>query len=186
MRLCKAQRLRYKNNDMADLRAKLEEAAGARIKLIATDGVFSMDGIIANLPAICDLAEEYGALVMVDDSHAVGLHGRTRARHAGYAHVEGRVDILTGTFGKALGGASGGYTAASKTIVNLLRQKSRPYLFSNTGGSGGVRRDAEDARPARNFHRPARQTGGQHRLLPRRTAQGGPHRAGRANIPSCR
>ena len=132
VRLCKAQRLRYKNNDMADLRAKLEEAAGARIKLIATDGVFSMDGIIANLPAICDLAEEYGALVMVDDSHAVGFMGAHGRGTPEYAHVEGRVDILTGTFGKALGGASGGYTAASKTVVDLLRQKSRPYLFSNT------------------------------------------------------
>ena len=132
VRLCKAQRLRYKNNDMADLRAKLEEAAGARIKLIATDGVFSMDGIIANLPAICDLAEEYGALLMVDDSHAVGFMGAHGRGTPEYAHVEGRVDILTGTFGKALGGASGGYTAASKTVVDLLRQKSRPYLFSNT------------------------------------------------------
>ena len=132
IRLCKAARLRYKNNDMADLRAKLEEAADARIKLIATDGVFSMDGIVANLPAICDLADEYGALVMVDDSHAVGFmgaHGRGTPEHAG---VEGRVDILTGTFGKALGGASGGYTAARAPIVELLRQKSRPYLFSNT------------------------------------------------------
>ena len=132
IRQCKAARLRYKNNDMADLRAKLEEAADARIKLIATDGVFSMDGIVANLPAICDLADEYGALVMVDDSHAVGFmgaHGRGTPEHAG---VEGRVDILTGTFGKALGGASGGYTAARAPIVELLRQKSRPYLFSNT------------------------------------------------------
>ena len=132
VRLCKAQRLRYKNNDMADLRAKLEEAAGARIKLIATDGVFSMDGIIANLPAICDLAEEFGALVMVDDSHAVGFMGAHGRGTPEYAGVEGRVDILTGTFGKALGGASGGYTAASRAVVDLLRQKSRPYLFSNT------------------------------------------------------
>ena len=132
IRLCKAARLRYKNNDMADLRAKLEEAAGARIKLIATDGVFSMDGFIANLPAICDLADEFGALVMVDDSHAVGFmgsHGRGTPEATG---TMGRIDILTGTFGKALGGASGGYTAARGPIVKLLRQKSRPYLFSNT------------------------------------------------------
>ena len=132
VRLCKAQRLRYKNNDMADLRAKLEEAAGARIKLIATDGVFSMDGIIANLPAICDLAEEYGALVMVDDSHAVGFMGAHGRGTPEYAHVEGRVDILTGTFGKALGGASGGFTTGKREIIDLLRQRSRPYLFSNT------------------------------------------------------
>ncbi|NLF27021.1 MAG: glycine C-acetyltransferase [Clostridiales bacterium] len=132
IRLCKAQRFRYRNNDMADLREKLKEAADARVKLIATDGVFSMDGIIANLPAICDLADEFGALVMVDDSHAVGFmgaHGKGTPEHAG---VLGRVDILTGTFGKALGGASGGYTAARKPIVDLLRQRSRPYLFSNT------------------------------------------------------
>jgi len=132
IRLCKAQRFRYRNNDMADLREKLKEAADARVKLIATDGVFSMDGIIANLPAICALADEFGALVMVDDSHAVGFmgaHGKGTPEHAG---VLGRVDILTGTFGKALGGASGGYTAARKPIVDLLRQRSRPYLFSNT------------------------------------------------------
>ncbi len=131
IRLCKAKRLRYHNNDMEDLKAKLEEAKDARIKLIATDGVFSMDGYIANLKGICDLAEEYDALVMVDDSHAVGFmgeHGRGTAEHCG---VMGRVDIITGTFGKALGGASGGYTAARREIVDLLRQRSRPYLFSN-------------------------------------------------------
>ncbi len=132
VRLCKARRLRYQNNDMQSLRQQLEEAADCRIKLIATDGVFSMDGFIANLQGICDLAEEYGALVMVDDSHAVGFmgpHGRGTHEHCG---VMGRVDILTGTLGKALGGASGGYTAAKKEIVDLLRQRSRPYLFSNT------------------------------------------------------
>lgn len=132
VRLCKARRLRYKNSDMEELEAKLKESADARIRLIATDGVFSMDGYIANLPAICDLAEKYNALVMVDDSHATGFmgaHGRGTPEHCG---VMGRVDILTGTFGKALGGASGGYTAASKVIVDLLRQRSRPYLFSNT------------------------------------------------------
>ena len=132
VRLCKAKRLRYHNNDMDDLKAKLEEAKDCRIKLIATDGVFSMDGYIANLRGICDLAEQYDALVMVDDSHAVGFmgeHGRGTAEHCG---VMGRVDIITGTFGKALGGASGGYTAAKKEIIDLLRQRSRPYLFSNT------------------------------------------------------
>ncbi|MBQ8333900.1 MAG: glycine C-acetyltransferase [Clostridia bacterium] len=132
VRLCKAQRFRYKNNDMDDLRAKLEEAKGARIKLIATDGVFSMDGIVANLQAICDLADEYDALVMVDDSHAVGFMGEHGHGTAEYCGVEGRVDIITGTFGKALGGASGGYTSGRKEIIDLLRQRSRPYLFSNT------------------------------------------------------
>ena len=132
IRLCKARRLRYKNNDMADLQRCLEEAKDCRIKLIATDGVFSMDGIIANLKAICDLADEYDALVMVDDSHAVGFMGQTgRGTHEACG-VMGRVDIITGTLGKALGGASGGYTSARKEIVDLLRQKSRPYLFSNT------------------------------------------------------
>ncbi len=132
IRLSRAKRLRYKNSDMADLRAQLEAAKDCRIRMIATDGVFSMDGTVANLPAICDLAEEYGALVMVDDSHAVGFmgtHGRGTPEHCG---VMDRVDILTGTFGKAMGGASGGYTAASHEIVDLLRQRSRPYLFSNT------------------------------------------------------
>lgn len=134
VRLCKAKRYRYKNNDMADLREKLAaaRAENARIIVIATDGVFSMDGIIANLKGICDLADEFGALVMVDDSHAVGFvgeNGRGTPEHCG---VEGRVDILTGTFGKALGGASGGYTSGRKEIVDLLRQVSRPYLFSNT------------------------------------------------------
>ena len=132
VRLCKANRFRYKNHDMDDLRAQLEAAKDCRIKLIATDGVFSMDGFIANLPAICDLADEYGALVMVDDSHAVGFmgeHGRGTAEACG---VMGRVDIITGTLGKAMGGASGGYTCARQEIVDLLRQKSRPYLFSNT------------------------------------------------------
>ncbi|MDO4550326.1 MAG: glycine C-acetyltransferase [Planctomycetia bacterium] len=134
VRLCKAKRFRYKNNDMQDLEARLQEAdaAGARIKLIATDGVFSMDGIIANLQGICDLADKYNALVMVDDSHAVGFvgaHGKGTPEHCG---VMGRVDILTGTFGKALGGASGGYTSGRREIIALLRQRSRPYLFSNT------------------------------------------------------
>jgi glycine C-acetyltransferase len=132
IRLCKAARYRYKNNDMADLEAKLKEASSARYKLVATDGVFSMDGIIANLPAICDLAEKYGALVMVDDSHAVGFTGKTGAGTPEHWGVQDRVDILTGTFGKALGGASGGYTSGRKEIIEWLRQRSRPYLFSNT------------------------------------------------------
>ena len=132
VRLCKAARFRYKNNDMADLRAKLEEAKGARIKLIATDGVFSMDGIVADLKSICDLADEYGALVMVDDSHSSGFMGKTGRGTAEHCGVMGRVDIITGTFGKALGGASGGFTSGRKEIIDLLRQRSRPYLFSNT------------------------------------------------------
>ena len=132
VRLCKAQRFRYNHNNMEDLRAKLEEAKSARIKLIATDGVFSMDGYIANLQGICDLADEYGALVMVDDSHAVGFVGEHGKGTPELTGTQGRIDILTGTFGKAMGGASGGYTAASKPVVDLLRQRSRPYLFSNT------------------------------------------------------
>jgi len=132
VRLCKATRFRYINNDMADLEAKLKEAANARFKMIATDGIFSMDGYIANLSAICDLAEKYNALVMVDDSHAVGFMGtRGRGTHE-HCGVMGRVDIITGTLGKALGGASGGYTSGRKEIIELLRQRSRPYLFSNT------------------------------------------------------
>jgi glycine C-acetyltransferase len=132
VRLCKAQRFRYRNSDMADLEAKLKEAGKARFRLIATDGVFSMDGTIANLPAICELADAYDAMVMVDDSHAVGFigeQGRGTPEHHG---VMGRIDILTGTLGKALGGASGGYTSGRKEIIELLRQRSRPYLFSNT------------------------------------------------------
>src|SRR5215470_6445448 len=134
IRLCKAKRYRYLNNDMADLEAKLREAdeAQARFKLIATDGVFSMDGIIADLKSICDLADRHGALVMVDDSHAVGFVGQGGRGTPEARGVEGRVDIVTGTLGKALGGASGGYTAGRKDIVALLRQRSRPYLFSNT------------------------------------------------------
>ncbi len=132
VRLCKAARYRYKNNNMDDLEQQLKAAQNARIKLIVTDGVFSMDGTIANLQAICDLAEQYDALVMVDDSHAVGFVGKTGRGTHEYCNVMGRIDILTGTFGKALGGASGGYTSARKEIVELLRQRSRPYLFSNT------------------------------------------------------
>ncbi len=132
IRLCKAQRFRYKNNNMADLEEKLKEAQGARRRLIATDGVFSMDGIIAQVDKICDLAEKYDAMVMVDDCHATGFVGKTGRGSAEHNNAMGRVDIITGTFGKALGGASGGFTAARKEIVELLRQRSRPYLFSNT------------------------------------------------------
>lgn len=132
VRLCKAQRYRYANNDMAELEDCLKKASSARFRLIATDGVFSMDGVLANLPDICDLAEKYDALVMVDDSHAVGFMGGTGAGTPEYWGVQDRVDILTGTLGKAMGGASGGYTAASAEITDWLRQRSRPYLFSNT------------------------------------------------------
>ena len=132
VRLCKAQRLRYRNNDMNDLENKLQQAENAQIKLIATDGVFSMDGFIANLKGICDLAEKYDALVMVDDSHAAGFMGKHGKGTHECCNVMGRIDIITGTLGKALGGASGGYTSGRKEIVDLLRQKSRPYLFSNT------------------------------------------------------
>ena len=134
IRLCKAQRYRYKNNDMTDLEARLKEAdvAKARFKLIATDGVFSMDGYIANLKAICDLADKYGALVMVDDSHAVGFMGKTGRGTHEHCGVMGRIDLISGTLGKALGGASGGYVSGKKEIIDLLRQRSRPYLFSNT------------------------------------------------------
>ena len=132
IRLCKAQRFRYKNSDMADLEANLEEAKSARFKMIATDGVFSMDGYIAKLPEICDLAEKHDALVMVDDSHAVGFmgtHGKGTHEHH---NVMDRIDVITGTLGKALGGASGGYTSGKKEMIELLRQRSRPYLFSNS------------------------------------------------------
>ncbi len=132
IRLCKAARYRYKNNDMADLEAKLIEAKSARRRLIATDGVFSMDGIIAQIDAICDLADKHDAMVMVDDCHATGFVGKTGRGTHEHCNAMGKVDIITGTFGKALGGASGGFTAAPKEIVEILRQRSRPYLFSNT------------------------------------------------------
>ena len=132
VRLCKAGRFRYQNNNMEDLEARLKEAGKARFRMVATDGVFSMDGCIANLPGICDLAEKYNALVMVDDSHAVGFMGRRGRGTHEHHNVMGRVDVITGTLGKALGGASGGYTSGRKEIVELLRQRSRPYLFSNT------------------------------------------------------
>jgi glycine C-acetyltransferase len=132
IRLCKAQRFRYKNNDMADLEAQLRAAKDARFRLIATDGCFSMDGTIANLPGICDLAEKYNALTMIDDAHATGFLGKTGRGTPEYRGVMGQIDIITGTLGKALGGASGGFTSGRKEIVDLLRQRSRPYLFSNT------------------------------------------------------
>jgi glycine C-acetyltransferase len=132
IRLCKAQRLRYANSDMAELEARLKEAAGARTRLIATDGVFSMDGYIAKLREICDLAERYDALVMVDDSHATGFMGATGRGTPEHCGVAERIDILTGTLGKALGGASGGYVAARREVIEWLRQRSRPYLFSNS------------------------------------------------------
>lgn len=132
IRLCKAQRFRYANNDMADLELKLQEAKDCRYKMIVTDGVFSMDGTIANLPAICELAERYTAMVVVDDSHAVGFMGTNGRGTHEYHNVMDKIDIITGTLGKALGGASGGYTSGKKAIIDWLRQKSRPYLFSNT------------------------------------------------------
>jgi glycine C-acetyltransferase len=132
IRLCKAQRFRYKHNDMADLEAQLRAAKDVRFRLIATDGCFSMDGTIANLAAICDLAEKYNALTMIDDAHATGFLGKTGRGTHEYRGVMGRIDIITGTLGKALGGASGGFTTGRKEIVDLLRQRSRPYLFSNT------------------------------------------------------
>lgn len=132
IRLCKAKRFRFASNDMQDLELKLQEAQGARRIMIATDGVFSMDGVIAQIDKICDLADQYGAMVMVDDCHATGFTGPTGRGSHEYNNAMGRVDIITGTFGKALGGASGGFTAASKEIVDMLRQRSRPYLFSNT------------------------------------------------------
>jgi glycine C-acetyltransferase len=132
VRLCKANRFRYKNNDMADLEAQLKDAASARFKLIATDGVFSMDGIVANLSGICDLADKHNAMVMVDDSHAVGFMGDAGRGTHEYTGTLDRVDIITGTLGKALGGASGGYTSGPKEVIEWLRQRSRPYLFSNS------------------------------------------------------
>ncbi len=132
IRLSKAQRFRYKNCDMADLEARLQEASGSRFRMIATDGVFSMDGFIAPLDKICDLAEKYDAMVMVDDSHAVGFVGKTGRGTHEHCDVKGRVDVITGTLGKALGGASGGYTSGKREVIELLRQRSRPYLFSNS------------------------------------------------------
>ncbi|OUT56154.1 MAG: glycine C-acetyltransferase [Rhodopirellula sp. TMED11] len=132
VRLCKAQRFRYKNNNLSDLEAQLEKASEARFRMIATDGVFSMDGVIADLPGICDLADKHNALMMIDDSHAVGFLGKTGRGTHEHHDVMNRVDVITGTLGKALGGASGGYTSGRREIIDLLRQRSRPYLFSNS------------------------------------------------------
>ena len=169
IRLCKAQRFRYRNGDMDDLEAKLREAsASARRMLIATDGVFSMDGYIAKLPEICDLAERYKAMVMVDDSHAVGFMGENGRGTHEYHKVMGRVDILTGTLGKALGGASGGYVSARKEIVQLLRQRSRPYLFSNSRGAADCRGVDEGARSGDTVEGPARALVFQHAVVSRK------------------
>ncbi len=166
VRLCKAQRLRYANDDMDELEARLKEASGARVKLIATDGVFSMDGVIARLRHICDLAERYGALVMVDDSHATGFVGKGGRGTPEYREVMGRIDILTGTLGKALGGAAGGYTAARKEIVAWLRQRSRPYLFSNSVPPVIAATTLRGARSRRIGRRPADAPARKHRLFP--------------------
>ena len=185
IRLCKAKRLRYANGDMAELEVRLKEANGSRRTLIATDGVFSMDGYLADLPAICDLAERHGALVMVDDSHAVGVlgaRGRGTPEHHG---VTERIDILTGTLGKALGGGGGGYTSGRQEIVQLLRQRSRPYLFSNSIAGRGRRVDAGSGAPFR-LDRVAGPARGEHgtvpradgRVRPRRAARGASDRAG--------
>ena len=164
VRLCKAQRSRYKHNDMADLEAKLKETSGARVRMIATDGCFSMDGTIADLGAICDLADKYGAITMVDDAHATGFLGKTGRGTHEYRDVMGRIDIITGTLGKALGGASGGFTSARKEIVELLRQRSRPYLFSNSVAPPIVAATLEGLGIAERLDRAARQTGGEHEV----------------------
>ena len=168
VRLCKAKRLRYKNNDMEDLENRLKDAdaLGARIKLIATDGVFSMDGIICNLKGVCDLADRYNALVMVDDSHAVGFVGKHGRGTPEYNGVEGRVDIITGTLGKALGGASGGYTSGRKEIIDLLRQRSRPLPVLQHPGPGHCGGQPGAVRHAGGEHGAAGSAGGHHRLLP--------------------
>jgi glycine C-acetyltransferase len=167
VRLSKSIRLRYRNGDMDDLEAKLKESASARHRLIATDGVFSMDGYFAKLDKICDLADKYDALVMVDDSHAVGFigeHGRGTPELCG---VEGRIDILTGTLGKALGGASGGYTSGRKEIIELLRQRSRPYLFSNSVAPPIVAASLKVLDLLQSVRRPAPTPPRQHAILPR-------------------
>ena len=166
VRLSKAQRFRYRNRDMADLETQFKAARGARFRMIATDGVFSMDGTIAPLAEICELAEKHDAMVMVDDSHAVGFmgpNGRGTHEHAG---VMGRVDILTGTLGKALGGASGGYTAGPKAVIDLLRQRSRPYLFSNSLPPAVVAASIESLKILAKLPRTSRTASGKHGILP--------------------
>ena len=167
IRLCKAQRFRYKHNDMADLEAQLRAAQDARFRLVATDGCFSMDGTIANLSAICDLAEKYNALTMIDDAHATGFLGKTGRGTHEYRGVMGRIDIITGTLGKALGGASGGFTSGRKEIVDLLRQRSRPYLIFQYNRATGCCCFAESARASQRIYRTARQARGKHKVLPR-------------------
>ncbi len=156
VRLCKAMRFRYSNNNMEELEQQLIAAkeAGARHILIVTDGVFSMDGVVANLPAICDLAEKYGALTMVDDSHAVGFMGKTGAGTHEHHNVVDRIDIITGTLGKAMGGASGGYTSGKAEVIDWLRQRSRPYLFSNSVAPAIVSASIRVSRPTRRERRP--------------------------------
>ncbi len=167
IRLCKAQRFRYPNNDMSVLESQLKEAQAARFRLVATDGVFSMDGSLANLPVICELCEKYDALVMVDDSHAVGFMGkRGRGTHE-HHQVMDRVDIITGTLGKALGGASGGYTSGRKEVIDLLRQRSRPYLFSNSVAPPIVAASIRALELLTRIDRIARSAGGQHQVFSR-------------------
>jgi glycine C-acetyltransferase len=171
IRLCKAVRFRYAHSDLRDLENQLREAAPQRFRLVATDGVFSMDGDIADLKTICDLAEKHNALVMIDDAHAAGFLGRTGRGTPEHCGVEGRIDVITGTLGKAFGGASGGYTTGRKEIIELLRQRSRPYLFSNTLGARDRRRGNQSARASQRFHCPARSVDGKHALLPGATCE---------------
>ncbi len=171
IRLCKAQRHRYKHNDLADLETKLQAAQGARHRLIATDGAFSMDGTIANLGGICDLAEKYDALVMFDDCHAAGFLGKTGRGTHEHCGVMDRVDIITGTLGKALGGASGGYTSARKPVIDLLRQRSRPYLFSNTLAPCVVAASLKAIEMISASTALARPAGGKHAVFPRKHRQ---------------
>ena len=173
IRLCKAQRHRYRNNDMAELEARLQDASSARTRMIATDGIFSMDGAVANLPGICDLADKYGALIMVDDSHGVGVMGKTGRGTPEYHRAVERIDIVTGTLGKALGGASGGYTSARREIVDLLRQRSRaiPVLqFIGTGDRGGIDRGH---RTTVGEHRTSRPSASQYPVFRARIAEAG-------------
>ena len=186
VRLCKAQRYRYKNSDMADLETQLQAAKGARFRLIATDGVFSMDGTIANLKGICDLAEKYDAMVMVDDAHAAGFIGKTGRGTPEHCGVQGRVDVITGTLGKALGGASGGYTSGRKEIVALLRQRSRPYLFSNTVAPPIVAASLKALELFTSSTELRDKLGGEHEILSRRADRTWPNDQSRARIRSSR
>ena len=186
VRLCKAARYRYRNRDMADLEARLVEAAGARHRLIATDGVFSMDGYVAPLDEIVELAERYDALVMVDDSHAVGFVGPTGAGTPELFGVQDRVDIVTGTLGKALGGASGGYTAAHAEIVEMLRQRSRPYLFSNSVPRRSSPRGMATLDLLATSGELLDPAARQHRLLPGRDDRPRASRSRSRTTPSCR